>query len=65
MFFIFFVLELFDKYTKKNEMQAREGFFFVFWYPHIIVEHNADTTPLFGFLFFGFLCRKIYDNAVF
>ena len=46
-------------------MQAREGFFFVFWYPYIIVGHNADTTPLFGFLVFGFLCRKFDDNAVF
>lgn len=33
-------------------MQAREGFFFVFWYPYIIVRHNADTTPLFTFYFF-------------
>jgi len=33
-------------------MQAREGFFFVFWYPYIIVGHNADTTPLFAFYFF-------------
>lgn len=33
-------------------MQAREGFFFVFWWWGSIVGYNADTTPLFAFYFF-------------